>query len=369
MRRFWILLLLLSPAGCDKPPAPPEKFSATGLLSTLDQAGFARATAPREFSFPRDHGGHPEYRNEWWYFTGNLQSDSGRRFGYQVTFFRFSIQPPKPEKSESSWADNPVWMAHVALTDAASQRHLAEERLVRSGPGLAGVEDGPFRVWVEDWQLESSDSAFPWRIGITTRAFKLDLALEADNVPGRVLQGDRGLSQKSAQPGNASYYYSYPRLHTRGHITLDDTTLPVRGDSWFDREWGTSALSPEQTGWDWFSLQLSGGESLMYYQLRDSQGAPDSFSAGTLVTALGESTALTPDDVELTPQRWWQSPTGRRYPVEWSLRIKSQNRTLRIKPLLDDQEMDLSVRYWEGAVDVYEQERPAGRGYLEMTGY
>lgn len=364
---FWLLVVVLT--GCSETPAPAAKFSATALLSTPDQAGFARATTPREFSFPKDHGGHPEYRNEWWYFTGNLHSNSGRRFGYQVTFFRFSLEPPDSTKRDSSWANNPVWMAHVALTDSDGKRHLAEERLVRSGPGLAGVESEPFRVWVEDWQLEGSGSAFPWRINITARAFKIELELEAASVPGIVLQGDRGLSQKSAQSGNASYYYSYPRMRTQGQITLDGTTVQVRGDSWFDREWGTSALSADQTGWDWFSLQLSGGESLMYYQLRDSQGKPDSFSAGKLVSVLGESKRLDPADIDLTAQRWWQSPTGRRYPVEWRLRIKSQNRILQIKPVLDDQEMDLSVRYWEGAVEVYEQGRPAGQGYLEMTGY
>lgn len=365
----WLCFLLLSLllTGCTEPPAPAAKLSATELLSTVDQAGFARATAPREFSFPRDHGGHPEYRNEWWYFTGNLQSVSGRRFGYQVTFFRFSLTPPGSVKSDSSWAGNPVWMAHVALTDADDQRHLAEERLVRSGPGLAGVEAAPLKVWVENWQLDGSESAFPWRIDIQGKTFSL--ALELEPTVGIILQGDQGLSRKSAQPGNASYYYSYPRMRTTGRITLDDTAVQVQGDSWFDREWGTSALAADQTGWDWFSLQLSGGENLMYYQLRNSDGEPDPFSAGTLVSAIGQSERLNPDDIELTPERWWQSPTGRRYPVEWSLRIKSQNRTLRIKPVLDDQEMDLSVRYWEGAVEVFEQKHLTGRGYLEMTGY
>ncbi len=369
MKRFcyWLLIVIL--AGCSENPPPEAKFSATRLLSSLDQAGFARAVEPRPFRFPRDHGEHPEYRNEWWYFTGNLHSDSGRQFGYQVTFFRFSLKPPTGDKRASSWADNPVWMAHVALTDSAGKRHLANERLVRSGPGLAGVESEPFRVWVEDWQLAGNGTDFPWHIQIAAPEFQIDLELSADPAVGVVLQGDQGLSQKSAEPGNASYYYSYPRMPTRGQITLDGTTVAVQGNSWFDREWGTSALAADQTGWDWFSLQLGGGESLMYYQLRDSQGKPDSFSAGTLVSALGVKRTLSLDDVELTPERWWESPTGRRYPVEWRLHIRSLNRTLQVKPVLDDQEMNLSVRYWEGAVEVYEQGQLAGRGYLEMTGY
>ncbi len=367
MRWFSGLLLIFLLAGCQEGPVPAEKFSATGLLSSVDTAGFARADRVREFHFPEDHGGHPQYRNEWWYFTGNLRSDDGRRFGYQVTFFRFALTPPGSVKSDSSWAGNPVWMAHVAITDVTGQRHLAEERLVRSGPGLAGVETEPFRVWVEDWRVNGKGSAFPWRINVQGKTFNIELAVEPS--AGIILQGDQGLSQKSAEPGNASYYYSYPRMRTHGHITLEGNSFQVSGNSWFDREWGTSALSPEQTGWDWFSLQLNGGENLMYYQLRNNKGEPDPFSAGTLTLANGESKPLDPGDIELTPERWWQSPTGKRYPVEWSLRIKSANRTLRIKPVLDDQEMNLSVRYWEGAVDVYEQGRLTGQGYLEMTGY
>lgn len=368
MRRLLLLLLLLIPLSACREPAPDvEPFSATGLLSATPPDGFARAESVRPFHFPEDHAEHPDYRNEWWYFTGNLESDDGSRFGYQVTFFRFAMRPPDNAPSGSSWADNPIWMAHVAITDAQAEQHLAEERLTRSGPALAGVQEKPFRVWLQDWQLYADGDSFPWRLDIKAREFSLQLALQP--TVGVVLQGDRGLSQKSAQPGNASYYYSFPRLQSRGSLTLQGKTRQVSGLSWLDREWGTSALSPEQTGWDWFSLQLNSGEDLMYYQLRNSRGEPDPFSAGTLVSATGQSKRLDPDAIELTPERWWQSPTGKRYPVEWSLRIKSLNRTLRIKPVLDDQEMDLSVRYWEGAVDVYEQEHLAGQGYLEMTGY
>jgi predicted secreted hydrolase len=367
MQRLALLLLVLTLTGCAEPPPPAEKLSATDLLSALGQAGFARATTPRDFQFPRDHGGHPEYRTEWWYLTGNLRGDNGRRFGYQVTFFRFSLTPPGSEKSASSWVGNPLWMAHVAITDAAAGRHLSEERLVRAGPGLAGVREDPFRVWLEDWQLTSPESGFPWRIDIQAREFAI--ALEVEPSVGIVLQGDRGLSQKGAEPGNASYYYSYPRLRTSGAISLDGETIPVHGDSWLDREWGTSALSPEQSGWDWFSLQLNNGDNLMFYRLRDRDGKGDPHSAGSLTGADGATRHLDLEDIELIPLRWWQNPTGVRYPVEWQLQIKSRKQILRIKPLLDDQEMAHTVRYWEGAVEVYEASTPVGQGYLELAGY
>ncbi|WP_428610460.1 lipocalin-like domain-containing protein [Sedimenticola sp.] len=366
--RGWLgLLLALTLFGCNEAPAPTEKFSATALLSSIDAAGFARADRVRPFRFPQDHGGHPRYRNEWWYFTGNLYNETGRRFGYQVTFFRYSLTPPNLGDSRSRWADNPVWMAHVALTDVKGKRHLTEERLVRSGPGLAGVEAEPFQVWVEDWRLSGKGSSFPWQIHIKSKAF--DIALDLTPTVGVILQGDRGLSQKGPQAGNASYYYSVPRLHTKGSVTLDGRSYPVSGDSWFDREWGTSALSGEQSGWDWFSLQLDSGSNFMFYRLRDSEGKATPFSAGTLIPAKGQSQPLTLKEITLTPVKWWESSSGRRYPIEWSLQIKTQNRILKIKPVLEDQEMDLSVRYWEGAVDVYEKGRLSGRGYLEMTGY
>jgi len=366
MRSLWPLLLLLLVA-CQEPPPVREPFSATGLLSSLSPEGFARATTVREFRFPRDHGEHPDYRNEWWYFTGNLESASGHRFGYQVTFFRFSLQPPPEDRPPSAWAGNPVWMAHVALTDATAKEHRAEERLIRSGPGLAGAETEPLRIWLQDWQLQAGDAGYPWQLKIDAAGFALQLELQP--TVGVVLQGDRGLSRKSAQAGNASYYYSLPRMQSSGTITVDGETHRVSGLSWFDREWGTSALAPDQAGWDWFSLQLGSGENLMFYNLRHKSGESDRYSAGSLVGTDGVKQPLGLEDVELTPLDWWEGPNGNRYPVAWSLRLKRQQRTLIVRAVLPEQEMDLSVRYWEGAVDVVENGLPVGRGYMELTGY
>ncbi len=368
MRRAILFLLLPLIIGCQPREATTtEKLSATRLLSAVDQLGFARAEKPRDFIFPQDHGPHPAFRNEWWYFTGNLQDQSGRRFGYQVTFFRFALTPPTKQPSVSQWSNNPVWMAHAAITDSEAKRHLKQEKLVRAGPGLAGSEAQPFRVWVEDWRLQQGKAGFPWKIHINSETFSLDLDVEP--TIGVVLQGDKGLSQKSAEPGNASYYYSYPRLESNGQIRINEKQYRVSGHSWFDREWGTSALSPEQTGWDWFSLQFNSGDNLMFYRLRNRQGKADPFSTGNWIDKAGKTKRLSLDQIELTPLRWWKSTNGNHYPVEWEMRIKSENRLLNIKPILDEQEMDLSVRYWEGAVDIYERGKPIGSGYLEMTGY
>ena len=217
--------------------------------------------------------------------------------------------------------------------------------------------------------IESPDGAFPWRLEVDAGDFALDLSLRPDKPP--VLQGDRGLSQKSATPGNASYYYSLTRLETAGEIRVDGRAIPVRGLSWLDREWSTSALDTHQVGWDWFALHLNDGRDLMYYQIRDRDQQPDPHSGGSLVAQDGTLRRLAQEEVTLTPLDWWSSPTGNRYPVIWTLDLGATGERLRVEAVLPDQEMDLSVRYWEGAVNALDAGtgRELGRGYLELTGY
>ncbi len=369
MNNRWLLLLMLLPlaiAACKPEPPQPSPAQLTRLLGGDDTRGFLQALAPREFHFPADHGSHPGFRNEWWYITGNLDAQD-RRFGFQVTFFRFALIPSAVEERESAWATSDIWMAHVALTDVEGRHHQAEERFARGALELAGAEFNPFRVWLEDWSLLGRGNHFPWQLRIKSERFELDLELDQLRPP--LLQGRDGLSQKSARPGNASYYYSISRLSTRGTLTLDGERLQVEGLSWLDREWSTSSLGEDQAGWDWFSLHLNDGTDLMYYRLRNHAGDADSHSAGTLLFEDGTIRSLGPDDVVLEPKRWWQSPAGTRYPILWEVTIEPLARSFVVAAVMDEQEMDLSVTYWEGAVDVLQADQSVGRGYLEMTGY
>jgi len=352
---------------CAPTPDPGGKVSVTDALGADDTQGYARALEPRNFIFPRDHGPHPEYRNEWWYLTGNLDTPQGRRFGFQVTFFRIALAPDMPVRG-SRWASRQVWMGHAALTDVTGRRHLARERFARGALGLAGAQPAPFRVWLDDWQLYGAEDGFPWRLELETEAFGLVLELEPSKPP--VLQGERGLSRKSATPGNASYYYSLPRLASRGSVTLDGQRLPVEGLAWLDREWSTSALEPDQAGWDWLSLQLRDGRDLMYYRLRYPDQSAHPSSAGSLVEPDGTVIPLDADDLAMQPSAWWTSESGRRYPVGWELELPGGER-MRIRTPVPDQEMDLTVNYWEGAVDARDPDSGAllGRGYLELAGY
>jgi predicted secreted hydrolase len=365
MIRYLLLLLLL--AGCSPTPPDTPLMTVNQALNPENSEGFLQAIDPRKFEFPEDHGPHEGFRNEWWYITGNLKSEQGQRFGYQVTFFRIGLQPPGTPKRASRWAARHLWMAHVALTDFQQKRHYKQERFVREAVGLAGVSASPYRLWVEDWQISAVGPDFPWRLKIANETFSLDLTLKP--VKQAVLQGDQGLSQKSSQTGNASYYYSFPRLETAGRLIIDGKEQSVSGLSWLDREWSSSALADNQSGWDWFSLQLKSGEELMYYRLRDKQQKSDPHSAGKWIKADGTALSLSADDLRLTPKRWWQSPKGQRYPVAWTMEIKPLGRRFQITTPVESQEMDLTVRYWEGAIEVQENNRLIGRGYLEMTGY
>lgn len=372
--RVLAAILALLGFGCGERSAPEDMGLQVGdILGNPDSAGFARAERVIPFVFPDDHGPHPGFRNEWWYFTGNLRTAGGRRFGYQVTFFRNAMLPaPVATEAEpaSAWRTRTLWMAHVALTDVDARRHRAGERFSRGAPGLAGARALPLSVWLEDWRLDAGPEGahgFPWRLQVQTEGFALDLALSSVAPP--VLQGDRGLSQKSTEPGNASYYYSFPRLSTAGTVFVDGRQHRVEGLSWGDREWSTSALGEDQTGWDWFALQFDSGESLMYYQLRRGALGPDPLSRGSWVDAHGTVRVVPAREVELRELAYWQGSDGRDYPVRWSLRWLAEGREWLVEAVLPEQFNALSVRYWEGAVDVRDvaSGEPVGQGYLEMT--
>jgi predicted secreted hydrolase len=371
----WSLLALL--AACSDPTpglAPPQQSTGLRLLGGETDDGFARATEPRPFVFPADHGSHPEYRTEWWYFTGNLATASGRHFGFELTFFRYALgRSDAARDGASAWRADQAWMAHFAVTDTAGRRFIARERLTRGALGLAGAVAEPLEVWVKDWAASGRGAGdeLMLRLEASDDVVALDLNLAA-TIP-HVAQGDRGLDTKGEGRGNASHYYSVPRLAAKGELTVEGETFVVSGLAWLDREWSTSSLDPGTTGWDWFALHLSDGSSLMFYRLRTERGGASPYSGGSLVSADGSRTRLTVNDVELTELADWTSTlSGVRYPVAWRLSAPRAGISLDIAPYLQNQELALSVRYWEGAVHA-EGRGPGGpvtaQGYLELAGY
>jgi predicted secreted hydrolase len=351
----------------DAPAANGIRFLAGG-----QDDGFEHALVPRQFEFPADHGSHEGFRNEWWYFTGNLVDASGRHFGFEMTFFRIELVPMGTPR-ESRWATNTLWMAHFALTDTAAHRFHSAERLARGALDLAGATSEPFHVWVKDWSVRGSADDRSASLVLRAQDAEASVTLDLDASKPLVLNGDRGLDSKGPEPGNASFYYSFPRLVVGGFVMVDGATFVVKGSAWMDREWGTSALSPGVVGWDWFALQLSDGRDLMFYRLREADGGASPFSGGSLIQTDGTVERLDGRDVELAATAYWSSPhTGVRYPVSWRIGIPRHRVDLVVEPTMYDQELDLSVRYWEGAVRVTgsgDGDELTGQGYLELAGY
>ncbi len=348
-----------------------KKDDAFSQVLSKDETGFARALRPQKFSFPSDHGPHNPYRSEWWYFTGNLNNPEGRKFGYELTFFRFALKAGTPE-SKSAWRNNQLYMAHLTLTDVEKDRFYTDERVSRAGNDLAGASSKKYHVWLHDWSASTEGVAdFPLRLQAKSDGFAIDLLLTSRKH--YVLQGDQGLSQKSREPGNASYYYSYPRLETEGTVTVAGNEFSVTGASWMDREWSTSALSDEQSGWDWFALQLSDDTELMYYQLRRKDGQVDSNSSGSFILADNTKITLKKDDVTIKTLDSWKSPHSKiTYPSSWHVAVPVQGLEVEVVPLIKDQELNVSYRYWEGAVSVTgtKNGKPiSGMGYVELAGY
>jgi predicted secreted hydrolase/ABC-type lipoprotein release transport system permease subunit len=318
------------------------------------------------YAFPRDHGQHPKHKIEWWYYTGNVATSEGRRFGYQLTFFR--IGATSKLANASPWALRDVWMAHFAISDLTISAYHHADRLNRSGPGLAGATEQ--RVWNEDWQvLISADGQ------MTLHAQDRDFALNLELQPGKraVIHGHDGISQKGSMAGNASHYYSHSRMPTQGSLILKGEVYEVDGESWMDHEFGTSFLEKGTQGWDWFSAQLSDGSELMVFQLR---GGKAGSNAGTLILPDGQAIALDSELFTLTPGEVWKSPAGAAYPMRWNIEIPAQRISLECHAAMRNQEFQSmatpGLGYWEGAVDYVgsiKGKKTTGTGYLEMTGY
>src|SRR5471032_537700 len=327
-------------------------------------AEYRQALPGRHFQFPRDHFDHPDFRTEWWYYTGNLRARDGRRYGFELVFFRQG-QGDGTGANPSAWHVRDLYLAHLALTDIDGRRFHYYKRLNRAGPGIAGASFDQSRVWNGNWEARF-DASDAQTLSAVADDIRFTLRLTPRKPP--VIHGENGVSQKSPGPGKASYYVSFPRLAVEG--TLNG--FPVTGSAWMDHEWFTYQLEAGQRGWDWFSVQLDSGSELMLFQLRHADGSIDPFSSGTYIASDGRATHLRQSDFHLEAMEYWTSPhTAARYPIKWRLSVPSLKITLECSAAIPDQELvaddDATPTYWEGAVTYSGTGR--GVGYLEMTGY
>lgn len=324
------------------------------------------------YEFPRDHHAHREFKTEWWYFTGNLVDAAGRRFGYELTFFRQGIRPPSEhDPAQSRFIVDDLKFAHFTITDIAGKRFHFEQKTSRGAFGEAGFDDCDRLAWIDSWSLQlQADGAF--HLQANADEFALDLRLETSKPP--VIHGDAGVSQKAAGEGHASHYYSLTRLTSSGTMSLGAANFQARGESWFDHEWATNQLAPEQVGWDWLSVEFGDGTELMLYQMRLADGRPDPTSSGTWVAPDGTTTHLPKTAFAMTATDFWKSEkTGAKYPIGWLVEIPAMTLRFEVRAALPDQELALlPLAYWEGAIEVNGMRAGkaiTGRGYLELTGY
>jgi predicted secreted hydrolase len=324
------------------------------------------------FTFPEDFGAHEDFRTEWWYYTGNLQTAQGRHFGFELTIFRVSlIQPTTPLHTDSKWYNRSLYFAHFAVSDIADKKFSAFERYSRPGPGLAGAQADPFHVWLEDWNIRQ-DSAGVYHLQAAQNGVILDLTL-TDEM-GVVFQGQNGYSRGGENGTNAAYYYSQPRLRAEGMVQVKGTQYPVSGLVWHDHEFSSGALDRSQIGWDWFSLQFENGPALMLFQLREHNGGISAASSGTFISASGKQQSIQKNGFDISVLDKWNSPhTRASYPSTWKIQLKQPNCSLEVHPWMADQEINFpEVTYWEGAVHfegTCDNASVRGDGYVELTGY
>ena len=343
--------------GFNPKAALAQGFAGLGMEAT----GFASVTPGRVFTFPADHGPHPDYRIEWWYLTANLMDSNGAAYGVQWTLFRQAIQPGAPKQE---WENQQIWMGHAAVTSA--QTHHYSETFARGGVGQAGVEAKPFQAWIDCWDMRGIEpmgdkTIAPLMLTASGADFNYALRLDADRE--LVLQGDHGYSRKSGR-GQASYYFSQPYFKATGRITIDDRTIDVSGQAWMDREWSSQPLASDQNGWDWFSLHLNSGEKLMLFRLRQTNGV--NYCSGNWIRQDGQTEQIASDDIEMTPQTL-TAIGERQIPTGWRIKIPRLSLAIDCAALNARSWMGTSFPYWEGPISFGGSH--AGLGYLEMTGY
>jgi predicted secreted hydrolase len=333
-----------------------------------------QAIGPWQWSFPRDHGAHPEYRTEWWYFTGNLKDKDGKHYGYQLTFFRqgLTLTASQPD---NLWSIRDVYLAHFAIVDGSSGKFWYHDRATRTGPGLAGANTGSMDVWTLNWSAKMIGNT----IYLKAHLGEMALDLELSPRKPKIFHGEKGLSTKGPNPGQASYYYSFTDLVSKGTIrtSLSQKPIDVTGTSWFDQEFGSNVLSADQVGWDWFGIHLSDGRDLMLFQLRKKDGTIESSSSGTIVEKDGTSRYLRQSDITLKVLAQWKSPkSGGTYPAKWQISIPSAQVDITLAPIAANQELvteaSTGVTYWEGAITGTGTSRGNAiniEGYAELTGY
>jgi predicted secreted hydrolase len=333
---------------------------------------FRRALPGYVYKFPKDHAAHPDFRTEWWYYTGHLSTTKGRNFGFQLTFFRHALRPPSTQ-FKSRWSMQSLYFVHFAITDEDGNSYRFQEKVNRGALNMAGADPEIYHVWVDGWEVRLQDETHILKAG------KEDMGIDLTLAPSKeaVIHGENGVSQKAVGEGYASHYYSLTRMKAEGELYWQGRSYDVEGLAWMDHEFGSNQLRDYQVGWDWFSVQLDKQTELMLYIIRHKDGKPDPTSSGTFVYPDGRTEHLPLEAFGVEVLGSWKSMnSGTTYPSGWLIRVPSKQIELRLMPTVEDQELTTRkstlVNYWEGSVRVQGSlggKDVEGRGYVELTGY
>ena len=346
----------------------PESIKRTSFVNNK------KLPADTGFVFPKDHGAHNDFNSEWWYYSGNLSVQNGRKFGYELAIFRIA-GTFNANTNKNDYPDDQKYMAHFAITDVADTNFYYKENLSLSSGINAGANTNPFKVWLGDWIVDGNyiNNNFlkpNFHIQASTKYYSVDLNL--NNLKQLVLQGEKGISRKGPAKNDYSHYYSFTRLSTSGKVQVKGVDYNVSGLSWMDHEWSNSEFERNDNRWDWFSIQLNNSTEIMFYQLRNKDGGRSIYSKGAIIFENGKTRTLRPEEVKIESVGYWESKIHIRYPSGWKFSVPNRDIFLKLTPFIKNQELELVVNYWEGAVSVKGKcmnKEISGNGYVELTGY
>ncbi len=366
-----ILLCILTCSACTSEKKSIDTEINISDIMNEDNSNYKKAFDVVEFNFPDDHYAHNDYKIEWWYFTGNLQDNSGHKFGYQFTIFRNGLSTDTI--MQSSFDSKNIYLAHFALSDISNNKFYYSEKTMREVLDIAGADSNKKKIYIENWEIKMNYSDNPEMPTFYISAKDSVKEIKLQLIPEKkvVLHGNRGLSPKSFDAGNASYYYSYTNLKTNGKITINNENYFVNGKSWFDREWSTSALAKNQSGWDWFSLQMDDSTEIMCFRLRDEDNNTN-FAKGTYIDKYGNSTYINANEFSINPIEYYTTKSGKKYPAKWIIEYIPKKIKLQIETNIAEQELIVFTHYYEGSVRFTGNKNTSkinGLGYVELTGY
>lgn len=355
-RLFIILFSLIYLNGCEQPTT--SNRDALTRLAEQD----ARYDLPKPenlLRFPDAHSPQKNYRHEWWYLTANLKTEDGQRLALQWTLFRTS-------EAERHW-----YFAHGAMAD--TKQHLNAFRNGREEFGNVTFTVNPFSAQIDDWEWRSSADFLPATLKFgdvqsTEANWQAELSLTSSmlkqpNITLKLpffLQGKQGFNRKHATLNIASHYYSQPFIDVDGRIFWQGKWQSVSGYAWFDREWGSQFLAPDQRGWDWFSLRLDPNTALMVYRIRSHI---EDYIYGNLMYRNGRSQILSSDDIELISI----TNADDTYPSVFKLIIVANDVDIEVKIVNKKQINQFGIEYFEGMATFTGSHQ--GEGFVEMTGY